>query len=356
MFTFDIYMKKKILVAPLNWGIGHATRCIPIINWLIDYNFEPIIASDGDALNLLKKEFPKLKYETLPSYDIEYTKKGNNLKWKLIAQTPKVLKAKKAEKKITATLVEKYNLSGIISDNRFGVRHKKVPSVFITHQLNVLSGNTSQLSSKLHQGLMTKFDAIWIPDFKNEPSLSGKLGHTNEANNSKLFYLGPLSRLNKTTTKEIYDIMVLISGPEPQRSLLIKKLFTELKNYNGKIIFIKGVIEPKQTCEVNGNFTVYNFMTSKALEHAINSSKVIICRSGYTTVMDLTKLGKKAFFIPTPGQFEQEYLADYFNTLKLAPTCSQDQFTLNKLETITTYSGLNMEYTNPDLEALFGLF
>lgn len=356
MIIFDIYMKKKILIAPLNWGIGHATRCIPIINWLIDYNFEPIIASDGDALHLLKKEFPELKHETLPSYDIEYTKKGANLKWKLLAQTPKVIKAKKAEKKATATLVEKHKLSGIISDNRFGVRHNSIPSVFITHQLNVLSGNTSQLSSKLHQSLMTKFNAIWVPDFKNEPSLSGKLGHTNEIDSSKITYLGPLSRLSKAECEIKYDIMVLISGPEPQRSLLIEKLFKELKHYNGNIIFIKGIIEPEQTCETFGQFTVYNFMTSKALEKTINSSNLIICRSGYTTVMDLTKLGKKAFFIPTPGQFEQEYLANYFETLKLAPTCSQEEFTVDKLKSIDNYSGLNMVYNNPNLDCLFSLF
>ncbi|APX99268.1 glycosyltransferase [Lacinutrix venerupis] len=349
-------MKKKILVAPLNWGIGHATRCIPIIHWLLDCHFEPIIASDGDALQLLKKEFKDLTFETLPSYNIEYSKKRKDLKWKLIAQTPKMLKAKKAEKKITDILVDKYNLSGIISDNRLGVRSAKIPSVFITHQLNVLSGNTSKISTKIHEIIMNKFDAIWVPDFKDEPSLSGKLGHLTNKNNLKVNYLGPLSRLNKIKTEVLYDVMVLLSGPEPQRSILEKKLIEDLTNFTGKILFVKGKIKGKQTCTQIKQFTIYNYMTSQELEKAINGSKIVICRSGYTTVMDLAKLSKNAFFIPTPGQFEQEYLAERFNTLKIVPSCSQENFNIDELKRVMNYKGLNMEYKTPNTSNLFRLF
>nr|WP_299890436.1 glycosyltransferase [uncultured Lacinutrix sp.] len=349
-------IKKRILVAPLNWGIGHATRCIPIINWLIEHNFEPIIASDGEALQLLKTEFPDLIHETLPAYNIKYTKKGSDLKWKLLAQTPKMLKAKKAEKKTTKQLINKYNLSGIISDNRLGVRNKNVPSVFITHQLNVLSGNTSALSTKIHNDIMKKFDSVWVPDFKNEPNLSGKLGHLNNETKINVTYLGPLSRLHKTETKTEYDIMVLLSGPEPQRTILADKLFETLKYFEGNILFVKGKIEAEQTVSKINNFTIYNFMTSKALEQAINSSELIISRSGYTTVMDLAKLGKKAFFIATPGQFEQEYLAENFDKLGIVPTCNQEHFKLSQLEKVNDYKGLQMEYRKPNLKELFSLF
>lgn len=349
-------MKKRILVAPLNWGIGHATRCIPIIQWLIDFNFEPIIASDGDALALLKKEFPKLIFETLPSYNIAYSKKGSLLKWKLFTQTPKILKTKKAEKKATKALVEKHNISGIISDNRFGVKHHSIPSVFITHQLQVLSGNTSAISTKIHQNIMKQFDAIWIPDVKNEPNLSGKLGHLN--NNEALHptYIGPLSRLHKTNVKQEYELMVLLSGPEPQRSILEDKLMTELAHFKGNILFIKGRVETKQTITTHQQFTIYNFMTSKALEKAINSSKIILCRSGYTTIMDLAKLEKKAFFIPTPGQFEQNYLAQRLQDLKIAPFCKQDDFKMQLLEELKNFKGLKMDTQSVDIQQLFSLF
>ena len=142
-------MSKQILVAPLNWGLGHATRCIPIINALIANGFQPLVASDGNALSHLKKEFPQLKLIELPSYNITYSKKGSGLKFKLLKDAPKILKAIKAENKIVQGLVTSKAIDGIISDNRFGVYNKHIPSVFLTHQLNVLSGNTTWLSSRL---------------------------------------------------------------------------------------------------------------------------------------------------------------------------------------------------------------
>ena len=356
MIIFVIYMKKKILVAPLNWGIGHATRCIPIINWLLDCNYIPIIASDGDALLLLQKEFPTLESIALPAFKIQYQKKGKNLDLKLFTQLPHILKTLKAERKITKRITKEHKIQGIISDCRFGIYSKKIPSVIVTHQLNILSGKTSYFSSKVNQLQLKNFKEVWVPDFKNEPNLSGKLGHFSKKTKLNIKYVGPLSRLNKSETETKYDIMVLLSGPEPQRSVLENKLVQELHYYKGSVLFVKGIIEAKQTKNTTGNFTVYNFMLSKALEKAINSSKIVICRSGYTTVMDLARLGKKAFFIPTPGQFEQEYLAKQFNELKIVPSCSQKDFNLNELKKIENYSGLNMEYSTPDLKELFCLF
>jgi len=349
-------MNKRILVAPLNWGIGHATRCIPIINWLLGSNFTPIIASDGDALQLLKKEFPQLEFIALHAFNIKYQEKGKNLDFKLFTQIPHILKTFIAERRRIKFIVNNYNIDGIISDCRFGIYSKKVPSVIITHQLNVLSGKLSFFSSKLNQLQLKKFNQVWVPDFKNDPNLSGRLGHLSKQTKLKIIYLGALSRLNKTETKTKYSIMVLLSGPEPQRSLLENKLVKELQYFKGSVLFVKGKIEAKPTKTITGNFTVCNFMTSKNLEKAINSSKLIICRSGYTTVMDLAKLEKKAFFIPTPGQFEQEYLAKRFNDLQIAPFCNQKDFNLNKLNKIDAFSGLNMEPTFPNIEALFSLF
>ena len=146
--------KKRILVAPLNWGLGHATRCVPIVNALISQNLEPIIASDGLALDLLKKEFPKIEAFELPSYNITYSKKAKGFKLKLLKDSPHLLKTIKREKKVVESLIEAENISGIISDNRFGVRHKQIPSVFITHQLRVMSGQHNmvkqQVTSKNH--------------------------------------------------------------------------------------------------------------------------------------------------------------------------------------------------------------
>ncbi|QDO93522.1 glycosyltransferase [Formosa sediminum] len=348
-------MKKRILIAPLNWGLGHATRCIPIINMLITHNYIPVIASDGIALALLKKEFPDVETVELPAYDIKYAKKGHFFKLKLIKDSPKLLKAIKAEKKATKAIISTHNIDGVISDNRLGVYSKKIPSVFITHQLQVLSGTTTWLSTKMHQRIIEKFDQCWVPDHENEPSLSGKLGHMKNIE-IPIKYLGPLSRFERQELKPEYDIMLLLSGPEPQRTLLEDKLTNTFKEDSRRILCVRGVIEKEQTTITAGNLTMTNFMTGKALEKALNSSKIIVSRSGYTTVMDLSVLGKKAFFIPTPGQFEQEYLAERLDELKLVPYCKQNEFTLDKLETITDYKGLYGQNTSANFKDLFSLF
>lgn len=346
---------KKIIVAPLNWGLGHATRCIPIIQGLLDNGFEPVIASDGVALELLKKEFPKLISFELPSYDIQYAEKGKNFKWKMIAQLPKIISTIKKERSIINKILEAYNFDGIISDNRLGAYSKDIPSVFITHQLNVLTGSTSWFTTKIHKRYIQKFNECWVPDVENGQNLSGKLGHPSELFKN-IKYIGPLSRLSKKPMPVKYDLMVLLSGPEPQRTLLENIIISELESYPKKVVFIKGVIEEKQIIEEIGNITYFNFMNSKELETTFNESNHILCRSGYTTVMDLAKLNKKAFFIPTPGQYEQEYLAKKFDREGIIPTCKQDEFTIEKLNKIDLYKGFTNYSKKITWKELFDLF
>jgi uncharacterized protein (TIGR00661 family) len=351
----QIQHRKRILIAPLNWGLGHATRCIPIVNALLEHNFEPVIASDGNALKLLEKEFPKLQSIELPSYDITYSKKASRFKFKLLKDSPHILKTIKEEKRCIEDLVKKQRISGIISDNRFGVRHKYIPSVFITHQLRVLSGNTTWISSKLHQKVISNFDECWVPDHIGTVNLSGDLGHI-EGYKHSIKYLGPLTRFKKLNLKIKYKLLVLLSGPEPQRTYLENTLFDNLKNYTGKVLFIKGKIEPQQQKEIIGNMVIYNFMTSNELEIAINESELVLSRSGYTTIMDLAKLEKKAFFIPTPGQFEQDYLAKKLKNEGTAPSCRQDLFNINMLSEVEKYTGFSHQEFEVNYKKLFKLF
>jgi len=346
---------KSVLVAPLNWGLGHATRCIPIIRSLLAQNFVPVIASDGIALQLLQKEFPELETITLPNYQIEYAKKGKNFKLKMLKDSPKIWKAITEEKKMMKKLMKTRDFCGIISDNRFGVYSKKVPSVFITHQLNVLSGQTTWLSSKIHQLVIKKFDECWVPDMAKKPNLSGKLGHLKHSS-LPLKYIGPLSRLLPQELPIVYDLMVILSGPEPQRTILEEKLFEEVKHFEGKVLFVRGKVEATQDYFQFLNCDVYNFMQSNELQKAFNESELVLCRSGYTSVMDLAKLNKKAFFIPTPGQFEQEYLAKRLQKQQLAPMATQTNFSIEQLARVKDFKGLssfNFEENYADLFRLF---
>ena len=333
--------------------MGHATRSIPIINALLKANYEPVLASDGDALLLLQKEFPVLKSIELPSYNISYPKNGKNLTFKLLLQLPAIISAVKRERKMVSKLIDKENIAGIIADNRFGVFSKKVPSVYITHQLNVLSGKSTFVTSKIHQQLIKKFDECWVPDMAENPNYSGALGHLKK-HHLNLKYIGILSRFQPKELEIKYDLLVLLSGPEPQRTLLENKLLIELKDFNGKILMVRGVFSAS---EINApsNFKIVNYLLANELEQAINQSSLVIARSGYSTIMDLAVLGKKAFFIPTPGQFEQEYLAKSLQEKMVAPYATQNEFTATKLDDINKYSGFEKVTSALDLE-LFKLF
>ncbi len=346
-------MKKKILIAPLNWGLGHTARCIPIIKALLKHDFEPILASDGDALALLQKEFPLLKSYQLPSYNIKYSK-GSAQKLKLFLNSPTILKASISEQKEVRKIHKKENLSGIISDNRFGVRLTAIPSVYITHQINVLSGKTTAITSNLHQKIIAKFDQCWVPDFK-DAILSGKLSSF-ENKKLNIKYIGAISRLEQQTLPIKYDLLIVLSGPEPQRTLLEEKLIAELKTSTKKTLLVRGVFSNTIVAEINKYTTVVNYMLTEQLQQAFNESKVVLARSGYSTILDLAKLEKKAFFIPTPGQYEQKYLAERMKDLGIAPFTTQKDFKLNMLTSVDAYHGfINSSDTTLNVN-LFELF
>lgn len=352
---FFMKEKKHILVAPINWGLGHATRCIPIITALLQQNFTPILASDGAALTLLQYEFPELTCLELPAYNIRYAKNAKYFKYKLLKDSPKILKNIKVEKLATDKIIAEYQIDGIISDNRFGVFSSDIPSVFMTHQLRVLSGSTTWFSTNIHTYIINKFTQCWVPDVSESTNLSGKLGHAKKPN-SKTKYIGPLSRFVKKELPIKHDVLVILSGPEPQRQFLETKLLQEFATYDGQVVFVKGIIEKEIKKDLVGNITIYNYLTSNLLEDAINQSKLIVSRSGYTTIMDLAKLEKKAFFIPTPGQFEQNYLAERLQENKLVPYCKQNEFTIDKLKLVSDYNGLSAYNFEIDYTDLFSLF
>lgn len=321
---------------------------------MLKANFEPILASDGSALVVMQKEFPLLKSYQLPSYKIQYAKKANNLKYKLFCSTPSIIAAVKKEQILVNQLIEDEKIAGLISDNRLGVYSKKIPSVYITHQLKVLSGNTTFVTSKIHQKIIQKFDECWVPDVSDNSSLSGILGHLK---NHKLpiKYMGLVSRFQPKKREIKHDLLVLLSGPEPQRTALENILLSELNRFKGNILVVRGVLTKRNSTVTKKNFKIVDYMLSKELENAMNQSKVVISRSGYSTIMDLAVLGKKAFFIPTPGQFEQEYLANNLNEKGIAPFCKQQDFSMDKLNEIKNYTGFKYSKTPIDLE-LFKLF
>jgi glycosyl transferase family 28 len=347
--------KKKILITPLNWGLGHATRCIPIINALIKNNFTPIIASDGEALLLLQKEFPKLISYELPSYNITYPQYSKLFLTHFLFKIPHFFKTLKAENKAIQKIVVSENIVGIISDNRFGCYHPNIKSVYITHQLRVLSGMFTFLTSKMHQKTLQNFDACWVPDDANH-TFSGTLSKVSLPN-IRTKYMGILSRFKYQKIAIKYDYLILVSGPEPERSRFENLMIDTFKNTSKKVLLVQGKIDSHQKINRQNSIDIYNYMTQNQLQQSISESNVIIARSGYSTVMDLAVMGKKAFFIPTPSQTEQLYLAMNLERQKVAPFALQHQFKKEALHKVDFYNGFTTEAnTSEKIEEALAVF
>ena len=346
--------KKRILVAPLDWGIGHATRCIPIIKALIAHQFEVVIAADSRPLHLLTTEFPNLEMIRFSGYDIKYPK-FLPMSISMLLQSPKILLALKKEHQLLEKIIEDYAIDGVISDNRYGLYNKKVPTVFITHQLQIQSPYFSNFIKDFNYKYINKFDACWVMDDEKN-NLAGSLSKPNTLPNNTI-YIGPQSRFEKWEEEKKYDFLAIVSGPEPQRTILEKGLIKALKDREEKSIIVLGKPE-LNTSEQLGNLTIKSHLNAKDLNTAILQSDLIICRPGYSTIMDLAKLGKKAIFIPTPGQTEQEYLVENFMQKGICFAQNQSDFDLQTaLDKSIAFTGFtNTGNNNTNWEKLFFLF
>jgi hypothetical protein len=334
------------MIAPLHWGLGHATRCIPIINELIKQDVEICIASDGDALALLKREFPTLQTVELPAYNIRYP--YENMLLSIGLQLPKIIRGAVAEHRFLKKYLETNDLDILISDNRFGLFNKKIKTVFITHQLNIQIPYKwlENLVYHVNQYYIQKFDECWVPDFETTPNLSGILSHFNTLP-SKTYYIAPLSRMQYFERPIQYQITFVLSGPEPQRTIfenIICNALRQEKYYSDKVKFclIRGVVSARsELLNLPPNVVVYPYLTSNDLNIKIIESQLIVCRSGYSSIMDLWATRSKAVLVPTPGQTEQIYLANYLGASNTRRFYKQIQADFNLDEAIAIANNAN---------------
>lgn len=323
---------KRILISPLNWGLGHATRCIPVIRLLIKKNAQVIIAADGRPLELLKQEFPQLEFIHLKSVVVTYPDSGSMM-WKMFFSIPKILYGIYQEHQQLKKISVEKKIDIVISDNRFGLWNKGIKSVFMTHQVMIKTPFAEKVLRRINLFFINKYDECWIPDVADSNNLSGDLSHK-YALPSNAFFVGCLSRFNKINTSPtpaiMYDVMAIISGPEPQRSIFEKLVVEQLRQSKLKALVVCGKPETTQKTEIENNITKVSHLSSNEMQDAIQQSKIVIARSGYSTLMDLARLGKKAVFVPTPGQTEQEYLAERCMQKQIAYSQKQFEFDLQK--------------------------
>lgn len=300
-------LQSKVLISPLNWGLGHATRCIPLIDSFIEKEWEVVLASDGEALELLKKEYPDLRFSEITSYKIKYP--FSNAVINMIYNAWSFLKAINKENSEINHLLQNEKFDLLISDNRYGVRNRKIKSIFIGHQINLKTGSMilSKLASWVNKRMIRNFDELWIPDYKGSDSIAGDLSAPISKMRTK--FIGPLSRFERKEIDPDIDICAVLSGPEPQRGRFEKQLIEQLSQLDESTVIISGRVDDSTDKMLNESTRLIGHLTSEALNDYINRSRIVIARSGYSTIMDLLKLDKMAILIPTPGQSEQVYLA-----------------------------------------------
>ena len=340
--------KTNILIAPLNWGLGHAVRDIPVIHNLLKNKFEVIIGGEGQSGKLLKNEFPELQYVEIQSFVIKYPKNRSFI-LKLILQIPKIFIGIIREHRQLQNMIDKYEIDMVISDNRYGLYSDKIPSVFITHQVFPALPKSLKIFEKIiyknHRKRIEKFNKCLIPDFKGKINLSGDLSHKYKLPENYHF-IGISSQFEKydiETAEYKYDIAVIISGPEPQRSIFEKKITEQILQSGKKAILIFGLPDTSLRKQVE-NLTIVNHLSRAEMQDVIANSEIIISRSGYTTIMDLVKLQKKAVLVPTPGQTEQEYFSDYLKDKTMFVLRKQNDFDLNNA--VNELKTLNPDFKN----------
>lgn len=347
---------QKVLIAPLDWGLGHATRCIPIIEALLNNGFEVIVAAEGKQLFLLQNEFPDLMFLTLKGYGISYSKSKNLLPLKMLMQVPKILSAIKYEHDWLDKTIDEHKIDLVISDNRYGLYSNKIPCVFITHQLTIKmpSAWLESFVQRINYKHINKFTACWVPDVEGEKNVAGILAHPIFKPVIPVQYLGLLSRfLNPLLVEKKYDCCILLSGPEPQRTLLEEKLLKDFDEPNAKILLVRGMPGSIENLSSSTNVEIKNHLSGNDLLQAIMQSEYIISRSGYTTVMELLSLQKKSILIPTPGQTEQEYLGERLMEESWCCSIKQDDFDFIKaMEVAEKFAYSFPSFESQDLQKL----
>lgn len=334
----------RVLVAPLDWGLGHATRCIPIIRYLLAKNCEVTLAGEGAAATLLKSNFPNLKILPLKGYRIAYSKSKVWFVPRMLIQIPKILGAIRSEERWLDQMKGQFDI--VISDNRYGLYSKDIYSIILTHQLQIKSGIANWVDKILlnfHKPLLERFDECWVVDEEKKPGLAGELSHPSRPpRNAK--YIGLLSQLqlfNAPTRVKQETILILLSGPEPMRGILQALVLEQVKDLTSySFTLIAGnptVTLPK---DLPDHLTFYNYANAAEVAIELEKADLVICRSGYSTLMDLAWCGKRALLIPTPGQAEQEYLAEQLDNEKICLAKSQDLLSLkNDIPKAFQYGG-----------------
>lgn len=348
----------RILVAPLDWGLGHVSRTIPIIRSLREMGHEVLFAGDNSQQRFVAGHFPALTFLHLRGYNVRYSRKKSTLLLKIISQIPSILRSIRYERKWLTRAIEEHRIDAVISDNRYGLYHAHIPCVIMTHQLQVLSGSgwpIDALLLRLHYRYLQRFRECWIVDVADEKhNLSGIMGHPSMMPLMRTRYIGLLSQFRPDTNRPLRkdpEVLILLSGAEPQRGIWAAQLWKKALKSDHSIVFVAGSEQAEIPEYIPSHVHFYDRLSGTALTRELDHADYVICRSGYSSIMDLVALGKRAILIPTPGQTEQEYLAKHMQEMGLFPAARQQKF---DIDTSIVNAGL-FPYATHDFSEAFSI-
>ena len=335
-FSLLIPHSSRVLVAPLDWGLGHATRCVPIIERLLAEGHEVVIAADGYPLKFLRREFPHLDWVKFEGLKVRYAD-GQSQVGAMLRQLPRFLRDIWREHQRLKEIVKMYDVDMVVSDNRFGLWCKGVHSVYMTHQLMVKMPRGLEWMEwgvwRFHRWFIKHYDECWVPDIEGEGNLSGDLSHKYPLlENTK--FIGVLSRFSSEKVEwedvrveaealglqQRYDVVAVLSGPEPHRRNLEKQITDyrlQITDHRSQIVvnsqqtllIVQGLpADDLRLAEHRDGVDYIPHLQTELLQWYMQEAEEIVCRSGYSSIMDLYTIGRKAHLISTPGQTEQEYL------------------------------------------------
>jgi UDP-N-acetylglucosamine transferase subunit ALG13 len=290
------------------------------------------VAGNDSQRHFVKKACPGVETLPLEGYNIRYSKGSAGFMFSMFRQMSGVLASIRKENDWLIEQAARQGFDGIISDNRYGMFHKHVPSVIMTHQVTVSTGLgrvADEIVRRLHSKYLQRFDKCWVVDVPGKCNLAGKLSHP-KVLPANAVYMGLLSQFEISNNSEGDHLLVLLSGPEPQRTILAQKLWLQLQAHKGKVIFVEGSDKVKQPLLIPSHIEWHGRLATNELQPLIQNARIVICRSGYSTLMDLTAMGKKAIVIPTSGQTEQKYLARHLHREGVFFAASQKNFALQK--------------------------
>lgn len=302
----------KVLVCVLDWGLGHASRTSVLLQDLQYLGYTPVVASFGAALFWLKKNFPELRCIEKPGYKVSYSTKTPFF-LDLLLQGPKLFHSISAEKEWLDQVLHQEQFDAVISDNCYGCYHYSVPSFILTHQVNLpLKGLSGKLAQNEVDKALRNFDAILVPDHEGDTNYSGKLGKLKVGTGH---YIGALSRFEHAVPlqpeKKEVDICAIISGPDPDRLNLEKTVYSALLDIPGKHLLFSG----HENCHASSteNITCFSLHDEALNADHLQQSRIILSRSGYSSLMDYASIQIPALLLPCKGQAEQEYLAQLWS-------------------------------------------